>query len=875
MKIFGRFRSERDSDLDEAISQIRKDQPDTESLAASAERVWQRIQAGEGNVADSQSLQMIRGCADIRALLPSFYEHGLRPARRAIVEDHLRECVSCRSYAEGRKLEADVATKWQSKPREVETRWTLPRPLFVTAIAVGLLALVWAGTNWYFAGPSGARARIASADGQILAVSAQNIRILKTGDEVGSGEFIRTAAGSHATVRLLDGSDVEMNQRAEFAVSATRRDTIIDLDQGSIIVHAAKRDHGHLYVSAPDCRVAVTGTMFAVNSGTKGSRVTVIEGEVHVTHSGRESILHSGDQLATTEAVAVVPVRQEIAWSHDLDHELALLAEFSKLKNKLDQIRTPPARYESKILPLLPQDTVLYVSIPNLGEALEQANEIFQQQLTQSAVLQQWWGQADRSPHQITPGQLVEQVRQLSQYLGEEIVITMSGASSHGPVLLAEIRQPGLEDFLQNHFASTFRNKQEASDLHVANPQSLASLADSTPGIVMLVRQNMLIVGGDATSVRQMNAQIDAGPKRFASSDFAQRILGVYGGGAETLVAVNFAAILNTPQNNSSKEFETSGFNNLKYLVATRSDKPNHGENRLTLEFTGARRGIPSWLAEPAPMGSLDYVSTNAGAAVSAVAKQPALMLDDLFSMIGSSDPNFSKNLAEMNSQLGFDLRDDLAGALGGEMTLALDGPLLPTPSWKMIVEVNRPGALELVIEKLIERGNQEAQRSNMPGVTLDQQQIAGRTFYAIHKPGPGLATECDFVFADGYMLLAPSRALLLSALETHSNGTSLARSASFRSLLPSDSQANFSGMLYQNLSPVLKPLASQASSQQFAVLQQLAADSKPSVVCAYGENDRIEVATNGKLLDLNPGIMTLFRLLGGADHETSVSKNP
>jgi FecR protein/Protein of unknown function (DUF3352)/Putative zinc-finger len=873
MKIFGLFRAKRDSYLDQAISQVREDKPDAKSLSASAERVWKRIQADEGDVAAANSPQVIQGCADIRVLLPAFYKHELRPARASIVEDHLRECVSCRSYVQGRGLEADAARKWQMGTTGHGARWAFPRPFLVAAAAAVLVGLVWAGSSWYFAGLPGASARIGSAEGQIFAVSAKNIRMLKPGDEVDGEEFIRTAAGSHASVKLLDGSDVEMNQRAEFAVSATRRDTTIQLDQGSIIVHAAKRHRGHLYVSAPDCRVAVTGTMFAVNSGTKGSRVTVIEGEVHVTHAGQESILHSGDQLATTQAVAVVPVREEIAWSHDLDHELALLAEFSKLREKFEQIPTPPARYESNILPLLPQDTVLYVSIPNLGEALQQANQIFQQQLLQSSVLQQWWGQVHRSAQQITPEDLIAQVRAISQFLGDEVVITMSRDSENGPVLLSEIRQPGLEDFLQNHLTSAFTRR--ASDLHVVNPQSLASLPDNTHGMVMLVRQNMLVVGGDTNSVRQMNAQISGATKLFGSSDFAQRILSVYGGGAETLVAINFAAILNTPQNSRSKAFQTSGFNNVKYLVATRSATPNHGDNRLTLEFAGARRGIPSWLAEPAPMGSLDYVSANAGAAVSFVAKQPALMLDDLVSVIGSSDPSFSNNLAEMNTDLGFDLRNDLASTLNGEMTVALDGPLLPTPSWKIIVEVDNPGALQLVIEKSIQRRNREAQRSNAPGVTLEQQQIGGRTFYTIHMLGPGLATECDYTFADGYMLLAPSRALLLAALDTHADGSSLARSASFRSLLPSDNQANFSGMLYQNLSPILKPLASQVTSQQFAVLQRLAADSKPSVICAYGETDRIEVATNGNLLDLNPGMMTLFRLLGQADRGTSSSSHP
>lgn len=873
MKIFGLFRSKRGSYLEQAISQVREDQPDAKSLAASAERVWERIQAGERDGAATGPLEVIRGCADILALLPAFYKHELRPARASLVEDHLRECVSCRSFVHGGGLRPDAARQWQMETAARGGRSIFPRPFSLAAAAAALVALLGVGTSWYFARLPGAQARIASAEGQIFAVSAKNIRMLKPGDEIDSEEFIRTSAGSHATVKLLDGSDVEMNERAEFAASATRRDTTIRLDQGSIIVRAAKRHRGHLYVKAPDCRVAVTGTVFDVNSGTKGSRVTVIEGEVHVTHEGQESILHSGDQLSTTQSVAAVPVSEEIAWSHDLDHELALLAEFSKLREKFEQIPTPPARYESNILPLLPQDTVLYVSIPNLGEALDEANQIFQQQLVESPVLRQWWGQVNRSALEITPEKLIAQVRSISQFLGEEVVITMSGGSKNGPVLLSEIRQPGLEDFLQNHVASALPRR--ASELHVVNPQSLASLPENKPGVVMLVRQNMLIVGGDADSVRQMNAQISGGAKRFASTDFAERILGVYSGGAETLVAINFAAILNTPQNSRSKAFQASGFNNVKYLVATRSATPKQGDNRLTLEFAGARRGIPSWLAEPAPMGSLDYVSANAGAAVSVVAKQPALMLDDLFSTLGSSDPDFSKNLAEMNSELGFDLRDDLASALDGELTVALDGPLLPTPSWKVIVEVNNPGALELVIEKSIERHNREAQRSNAPGVTLKQQQIGGRTFYTIHLLGPGLATECDYTFADGYMLLAPSRAVLLAALDTHAEGSSLARSASFRSLLPSDNQANFSGMLYQNLSPILKPLGSQVTSQQFAVLQQLAGDSKPSVICAYGETDRIEVATNGKLLDLNPSIMTLFRLLGQADRGTSAGSYP
>ncbi len=875
------FRSKQDAHLDQAISELRGEQPDAKTLSASAERVWQRLQSGEGEEAATNALGVIRGCADIRSLLPAFRQHELPPARALIVEDHLRECVLCRSYAYGRGVDDATSVNWRMEPGARGFQWSFARLSFAAAAVALLVGLVWTGRNWYFAGPPGSRARIDSIEGQAYRIDAAGERALKLGDEVGEGEFIRTAANSHAKVRLFDGSEVEMNQRAELAVSASRRDTTIHLDQGSIIVQAAKRRTGHLYVSAPDCTVAVTGTVFSVNSGTKGSRVAVIEGEVHVKHSGAESVLHSGDVVATTQSVGVVPVREEIAWSSDLDHELALLAEFSNLRTKLEQIQMPGPRYESKILPLLPADTVLYIGIPNLGMALQQANQIFQQQLSQSKVLQDWWNRSGKSNQHPTPQELIDQIHYVSQYLGDEVVITARGSfdsNEHGPVLLAEVRQSGLKDYLQNHLADTLaRPQQGAANLRVVDPRSLSSLAADERGMIMLVTPKMLVVGGDAASVRQMSTHLDAGATPFAGTDFGKRITTVYSRGAEILVAANIGQIINSThaQQGDSKALRSSGFSDIKYLIATRGESSSQEDNRITLEFNGQRRGIASWLAAPAPMGSLDYVSSNAGAVVSFVAKQPALMLDDIFSTIGASDPNFNQSLAQTNSELGLNLRDDLVSALGGELTLALDGPVLPTPSWKAVVEVNNSGALQLAIEKLIQDVNREARKSNHPGVTLNQTQAGGRTFYTIQCQAAGLATEYDYTFADGYMIMAPSRALLVAALQTHANGTSLARSASFRALLPSDNQANFSGMIYQNLSPILKPLASQLTSGQLALLQELAADAKPSVFCAYGESDRIEVASSGKLFDLNPGLPTLIHLLGMTDHGTSRQANP
>ncbi len=874
------FRSKQDARLDQAISELRAEQPDAKALSASAEHVWQKLQEGLGEEAAANALQPIRGCADIRALLPAFHQHELPPARALIVADHLKECVSCRSYAHGRAVDGGTSVNWRMEPSTRGFQWNFARLSLAAATFAVLVALVWTGYSWYIAGPQGSRARIDSVAGQVYSIGWAGERPLKPGDEISQGEFIRTAANSHAVVRLFDGSKVEMNQRAQLGVSADRRNTTIHLDQGIIIVQAAHRKTGHLYVSAPDCNVAVTGTVFSVNSGTKGSRVSVIEGEVHVKHAGMESILHSGDQVATTQSVGTVPVSQEISWSNDLNHELALLAEFSKLRQQLETIQTPGPRYESKILPLLAPDTVLYVGIPNLGDALQQANQIFQQQLSQSKILQDWWNKSGNANQHPTPAELIGQIQAISQYLGDEVVITFRaspGANDHGPILLAEIKQTGLKEYLQNQLAASLSSTQTTSDLHVVDQQSLSSLAAGERGMIMLVRPDMLVVGGDAASVQQMSAQLDAGATQFASTDFGQRIVNIYSQGTEIVVAANLGQILNAThaQQHESNVLANSGFNDIKYLIATRGESTRQSDNRITLEFSGPRRGVASWLAAPAPMGSLDYVSANAGAAFSFVAKQPALMFDDLFNTIGAGDPDFNKAISQANAELGLNIRDDLASALGGEVTIALDGPVLPTPSWKAIIEVNQSGALQLAIQKMVQAANQEALKSNEPGLTLNQTQVGGRTFYTIQPQSAGITTEYDYTFADGYMILAPSRALLLAAIETHENGTSLARSASFQALLPSDNQANFSAMLYQNLGPILKPLASQLTSGQLAIVQQLAADSKPSVMCAYGESDRIEVASSGKLLDLNPTLPALLHLLGMSEHGTSRQANP
>ena len=97
-------------------------------------------------------------------------------------------------------------------------------------------------------------------------------------------------------------------------------------------------------------------------------------------------------------------------------------------------------------------------------------------------------------------------------------------------------------------------------------------------------------------------------------------------------------------------------------------------------------------------------------------------------------------------------------------------------------------------------------------------------------------------------MIVSPDRALLMQALRTHTSGNSLAHSAAFKALLPTDENANYSAIAYQNIGPVLTPLLSQFSGEKAQALSQLAAEGRPTAICAWGKDNRIEAASNTHL---------------------------
>jgi ferric-dicitrate binding protein FerR (iron transport regulator) len=802
--------------LDKIVAGIRDEQIDPAVTENAADRVSTNLRPNAP----------LRSCADFQALMPDYRAGKLSEARALLLKDHTRECIACRKALVGQA----------SRPAIVQARTPLPLRWAIAAALVAAAGLTaWTVLDRFGPGAEAGRVTVQVADGMLYRVSPQGNQPLANGQEVPGGAEIRTAKDSGAVLRLRDGSLVEMRERSGFSVSATRKDLIVHLGRGSIIVQAAKRRSGHLSVMTRDCTVSVTGTVFSVNSGIKGSRVSVIEGEVRVAREREERVLRVGDQFASSPSMTPVAVQDEIAWSRNVDQHLELLREFSVLKKKLDEVPLPDVRYSSRLLDLLPAQTAVYAGIPNLGPTLAEAQQVFLQRVQESPVLRQWWEEKlDSGKKGSNFEQVIDKIRAFSDYLGEEIVIAAAVDETgklQDPIILAEVTRPGLKEFLQTQSAEL-------------------SSSDN-----LLLRPDLVAVSPNATALSQLARSLDGQASGgFADTPFGSEVAQAYRDGASLLFSADLERIVR--QASRPATAQPQPFADMKYLLVEQKDVAGQTDTRAVLNFRGPRRGVASWLAAPAPIGALDFVSPEATFVTAFAVKNPADVVAELL----AANPKLLQELQEAEAKLGMSFQNDLAGPLGAEFAFAMDGPVLPIPSWKLAMEVYDPVRLQSTIQKFIEVVNNEAALDGKPGVQLTEQAVGGRTWYSVSIPDAKLLATIDYTFVDGYFVAAPSRELVNRAIQYRDTGYTLTRSTGFASLLPQDRHANFSGLVYHNLGPMLGPLAAGLTAgnvltpEQRGSLEDLSSEMKPLLVILYGEEDRITLATTGSLFGLGVG---------------------
>ena len=846
--------------LDNATQSMRALKPNANDLSASAEKVAARL-----GVAFAENTDAIENCSEMRPLLDAYRAGTLPLTRSLLVEAHLRECTVC--Y---RRLHSGSGAVNWSAPRVMPARPKV-RPLAVAWAMAASLAVAAGGLfvyQAYWQVPPGVRAEVQSIDGSASLITDGGDRILTPGAQLHEGDILRTGGASHAIVRLADGSTVEMNERSALGFSARGHNATLDLDRGALIVKAAHRKNGHLYVQTEDCRVAVTGTVFSVNSGIKGSRVAVLQGAVEVRHAGVRSMVNAGNMFSTTENLTPEPLSEQVSWSPNRNEYLELLAQFSMLQHKIEKIPLPQPRYGSDLLNRMPADTQLYVSVPNLGGFVTQAKTIFDDQLKQSPVLQKWWntGKQDKTAEL---DELVNKLHDLSQYIGDEMVIVaLKQQPGPGFAIVADVQRQGLAELLKQEFA-----KEGHEGVAVLDENGLNAAPTGGHGGYALVREKEVVFSNSIATLKTIDAQLNAGASGFATGEFGQQITAAYNRGAGIILAANLQHMLEEMAGHGGQHatnfMQESGMTGVRYLIAEHRQTNNGIDNHLNLQFAGNRQRVASWLGAPAPVGSLDFVSPNAALAVAGVTKDPASIVDDLMAMM-SADGRKNDEFNKAQAELGIDIRNDLAGNLGGEFAFALDGPVLPTPSWKAVIEVKDSTRFQATLEQLVQSAATHFQGRDKHGIAINKTQAGGQTYFEVHDPASG-ALVAEYTYANGFMIIAPTRALLMEALQTHTSGNTLAHSSSFKALLPVDQNENYSAVAYQNLGPVLTPLLSQLNGGPADAIKKLAADSHPTAICAWGKDSRIEAASNSNLFGFD--FLTLGQLLKAQKQDNAIGR--
>ncbi len=830
-----------DDVLDKALDQIKSEEPEQAAIERSARRTWQAMSEFLQDE-ESRSPQAIelRGCDDYRRLIPAFLAGELNEDRALLLKDHSRDCLPCRKALKSARNSATTVSATQKptvKPTGVrrwrtELTWSL-----AAAVVIGVALIGFAVNTDFFSLRTDGMLRVEMVDGALMEVSQASTSQLAAGQTLNESEWIRTAKGSGAKVSLKDGSIVELAERSEMYVSRTRGDDTIHLTRGSIIVQASQQGSGHLFVETDDCNVAVTGTVFAVSNGLKGSRVSVIEGEVVVHHGSRTDILASGEQVTTADNLYRIPVSRDIAWSSDLDNHLTLLSEIEKFRADLsDRLPRNRLRTDTSLLDKAPAGTVMYAAIPNLTEHLREAHELMQERISTNPGLTRLWdSEMGGKKVENIIATIMDQVAKYGPQIGEEVAVTFQrGADGEitGPVVLARLDYP-----------ERFR-KELTSDLgqwksNTGSEAPLVLLSDPSGGtapdgdrLLVSIQEDLLVVSPDLAAHQALTG-------RFRGTPFHNSLAQVYEEGAGIVFGADLKSLFQM-DGHDDQASTVLGIDNIRHLVVNRREI---GEKTLTeaaLTFDGRRTGMAAWLADPGPMGALEFISPDATAVGGFVVKNPSSLVEELFAMMPMEGRQ--EFLDSFRQDTGLDLLDDVIAPLGGEVVFALDGPVLPKPAWKLVLEVYDPEAMQRTIQVAVEQLNSSG--SGEEQAALKQTDLKGQKYWALV---PTTGPQVHYTFLDGYMILAPRRVFLDRAIRYRDSGLTLSSDNRFNALLPEDGRMNFSAMFYQNLGTILGPLVNSASGmtgqlspEHKSGLQKLVENMEPSLYLVYGEKDRI-----------------------------------
>ncbi len=782
-------------------------------------------------------------CAEFRSEFTGYLAGTLLESRRLLIQDHLGRCAACRrslAVANGEspaKLLPMPASRWSGRLGQYSR--------IAAAAAVAAVGL-YAGRERIDSAlaPSGPRATVEAVDGQLIALSTG--RALARGASLNEGDAVRTTNGSHATLRLRDGSAVEMNERSELLVRAAWSGQRIHLERGDTIVQAARQRRGRLQLTTRDTTSSVKGTVFAVSTGVAGSVVSVVEGAVEVAQGGgADKLVKPGQQVYTSEAYAGGGVRDAVSWSPNAEKYYALLAEFATLEKEISAIMSPSLRTKSTLLPRMLPNTIVYVAIPNTDGAIDRSLRLVENRTRDNATLKEWWD----SNKEIQ--EILKRLQAASVLLGDEIVFMLApdpaNAKNQLPLIVAEAkagRKAGLQD-------------------------AMGKIVGGAPGgAAYTVNGALLLMSATPVDIARLQPLLGKG----AASPFAAEIAQRYSRGAGWIWAVDTTQILASQTSSSDRSMiDALGLGQVKYFVLEQRGMGGRDDNEISANFQGARQGVASWLATPGAFGSPEYVSPNSILAVAAATRNPRQAFDELIASISRVQPGVTTHLREFEQLTGVNLSADIASAIGTDFSVSMETVAVPMPGWTGAVEVYSPAALDRVAQRFVDAANSKMSAADLAThkLAISKETVSGRVWNSVTDAAK--TQTLHWTYDGGYIVFGPDRAILTRAIATRVSGTPLVRSARFREMQPATPSVHNSGFLWLNTRGALDSLLTASGASAPAALRNLASNRDPVLIILNGETERIAAFSRTRLTSLLIDMM----LTTSAGHTGSPASSP
>ncbi|MCK5880181.1 MAG: FecR domain-containing protein, partial [Holophagae bacterium] len=526
--------------LNEAIGKVRERTGDSGQLDESSARAWQNIETHTDIHGSSV------GCKRFSSLIPAYHNGTLDEAQSTLLQEHMKECYTCKSKL--RRLQSGKTSGATSAAGETRG---VPVWMKWGSLAAGLVIMIMAAQFMFWAGllplVSADAVTVSSLEGSLYTLDGQDILPVAAGDIYSYGKTLRTGAETGAIVTLRDGSELELAEKTEFDVVGGWQGDSIRLNRGNIIVRASEQGSGKLHVLTGDCNVAVKGTIFSVRHGLKGSRVSVIEGEVWVKKGEDNTVLNAGQQYSSRANLSLRTVAEEVKWSRHSPEYLKMLAVGSDIHRAIEQVTMSEAlRYTGVLARILPRDTLIYGAAPNIVDRGDLFFEAIEDAIQDNPNLSEAWNSEEGLEIQAHVEEIKELVSSLEGLFGDELVFAVARADEADPLplFLAEAR-----DVNTLKAELTAINDRIAQETDGNRPISIidnpfASGLPETP-LFAWCAEGLLAVSPSLDLLKQVSdADAGNGSTGFTENPLYETVALQYDQGVDWLLAVDLPAMM-------------------------------------------------------------------------------------------------------------------------------------------------------------------------------------------------------------------------------------------------------------------------------------------------------------------------------------------